>query len=344
MNGGKAPALRAQLMEPYLGILYDRNIPSGNLLTLPGLEDADLANPLERLPIDAFLHFTHQVAQALGDPHIGLRLGAARRPEAGPILGQLFLFAGTLQEAIRNFADATASFQESTQIDLIPHGKDWGIVYRIDDIDPELARQDNEYTLAVLCSMARSRMGREWNPVEVHFEHQAPLSSMAIYEQVFRAPVLFGRPISQIVIRKSDLHRTNPYAGGKMVDLIIEYLHELRDDMEQNCTISHRASLAVMNNLARPDFGIGTIARHVNMSVRSLRRHLADEGTSFKEIVRQHRQRLAKSLMKNGRRTKMADMAATLGYADEATWSRAFKSWTGMPPGRYARARRSQSM
>lgn len=41
MNGGKAPALRAQLMEPYLGILYDRNIPSGNLLTLPGLEDAE---------------------------------------------------------------------------------------------------------------------------------------------------------------------------------------------------------------------------------------------------------------------------------------------------------------
>ncbi|MGC4253004.1 MAG: AraC family transcriptional regulator [Sphingobium sp.] len=342
MNAKKAPALRVQLMEPYLAILDDRNIPTRNLLSLPGLQEADLTNPLERLPIDAFLTFTHQVAQAIGDPHIGLRLGAMRQPAAGPILSQLFLFAGTLREAIRNFADATASFQEKTQIDLIPHGDDWSVIYRIDDIDPELARQDNEYTLAVLCSLIRSRMGGEWNPIEVHFEHGAP-ASPAIYERIFRAPVFFDHAISQIVIRKNDLDRINPHAGGKMVDLIIEYLRELRDDMEQSCTVSHRASLAVMNNLVRPGFGIAMIARHLNMSVRSLQRHLANENTSFQEIVRQHRERLARSLMHSGRRTKMADIAATLGYADETTWSRAFKSWTGMSPGRYARTRRTPS-
>ena len=79
------------------------------------------------------------------------------------------------------------------------------------------------------------------------------------------------------------------------------------------------------------------IANQLGMSVRSLRRQLAEEGTSFGEILDRVRQRLARRYLED-EHTSIQQAAWLLGYSEIAAFNHAFKRWTGTSPGR---ARRS---
>ncbi|AKF86140.1 hypothetical protein MFUL124B02_21875 [Myxococcus fulvus 124B02] len=82
----------------------------------------------------------------------------------------------------------------------------------------------------------------------------------------------------------------------------------------------------------------GTTAQHVasalHVSVRSLHRQLALEGTSLQNLKDDVRRRHALELL--GRSSvPIKHVALDVGYADEKIFSRAFKQWTGESPSEY---------
>jgi AraC-like DNA-binding protein len=77
-------------------------------------------------------------------------------------------------------------------------------------------------------------------------------------------------------------------------------------------------------------------AKRATMSPRTLKRRLAEQGTTFSELMDDARHQKALVLLLDPRLTIEA-IAATLGYSDTANFSRAFKRWTGRTAGRGAR-------
>ncbi len=78
------------------------------------------------------------------------------------------------------------------------------------------------------------------------------------------------------------------------------------------------------------------VARQLHLSVRSLHRHLREEGASLqglKDDVR--RARAVELLCRTERPVKQ--IAHAVGFADEKAFSRAFKAWTGETPREYRR-------
>jgi AraC-like DNA-binding protein len=86
-----------------------------------------------------------------------------------------------------------------------------------------------------------------------------------------------------------------------------------------------------------PDASIEAVARALHMSARTLQRRLEDEGARFSEIVDGAREEAARAAIVDASRS-LAEIAHALGFADLATFSRAFKRWTGKPPGVWRRA------
>lgn len=81
-----------------------------------------------------------------------------------------------------------------------------------------------------------------------------------------------------------------------------------------------------------PDFS--QMARHLNTSPRTLRRRLAEEGTSYKDIVAGIQKNKAIKLLKNTS-LSTGQIAQEMGYDDLPNLFRAFKHWTGKTPGSY---------
>ena len=67
------------------------------------------------------------------------------------------------------------------------------------------------------------------------------------------------------------------------------------------------------------------------MSRRSFQRRLQEGGLAFEELLHRTLARKAQYLLSQ-KMMSIAEIAQTLGYSDQAHFSRAFKSWTGMTP------------
>ncbi|MBI3285150.1 MAG: AraC family transcriptional regulator [Burkholderiales bacterium] len=85
-----------------------------------------------------------------------------------------------------------------------------------------------------------------------------------------------------------------------------------------------------------PDLPATADALHI--SVSTLQRHLANEGSSFQMVKDQLRRDLA-IVRLNTSTVQLATLAAELGFSDQAVFQRAFKTWTGSAPGTYRRRR-----
>jgi AraC-like DNA-binding protein len=84
------------------------------------------------------------------------------------------------------------------------------------------------------------------------------------------------------------------------------------------------------------DVTADTIAAAMKMSGRTLQRRLEDEGVRFSAVLDDVRERIAKKLLGDVS-LPLAEVAYRLGFSDLATFSRAFKRWTGVPPGSFRR-------
>jgi AraC-like DNA-binding protein len=103
----------------------------------------------------------------------------------------------------------------------------------------------------------------------------------------------------------------------------------------------------VLGELARCGDGgypsVGDVASRLFLSTRTLKRHLQDEGTTFRSLLSEARKRHADELLT---RTDLPveEIADRLGYENPANFSRAFRRAVGKTPTQYraqARARTS---
>ena len=86
-------------------------------------------------------------------------------------------------------------------------------------------------------------------------------------------------------------------------------------------------------HLANPP-GLEGLARQMNCSARSLRRHLHDMGSSYKELLDALRFERAKVLLVE-QQWPVQQVAEALGYSETASFRHAFIRWSGVAPSHY---------
>lgn len=82
--------------------------------------------------------------------------------------------------------------------------------------------------------------------------------------------------------------------------------------------------------------GLPEVAALLAMAPRTLARHLAREGTTFRALSNAIRHERARSLLQRPA-AKVSDIARVLGYTDSANFTRAFRSAEGCSPVEYRR-------
>src|SRR5690606_9535950 len=78
---------------------------------------------------------------------------------------------------------------------------------------------------------------------------------------------------------------------------------------------------------------LNDICKQLDVSERTLRRKLSEEGANFQAILNEVRFTRARKLLLQ--HYKLEDIASRLGYSEAGNFSHAFKRWSGMSPKQY---------
>ncbi|SIM66750.1 transcriptional regulator [Mycobacteroides abscessus subsp. abscessus] len=75
---------------------------------------------------------------------------------------------------------------------------------------------------------------------------------------------------------------------------------------------------------------MGQVAASLHIGERTLHRRLAREGTSYRALLDEVRETLARELLRNG--LSVREVSDRLGYSEPAAFTHAYTRWRGMPP------------
>lgn len=335
--------IRAFFLAPIVRELGRHDIPIDGFLRQYGLSAAQLTSLYERVPLRHFVAMIEDLARRLDRPFLGLELGQRTSlADLGPFYA-MFILARELNSALGGLARYQSTWQTNTLLDIVRGKETSACRYLIQDPAIWPRRQDAEFALAALTALVRQLTSSRWHPVAVEFEHNIA-GRATVLSEFFKAPVSGNRPANLLIISKRDMEqplRSRLDAEGDVAPILERHLRELLSppaaETPQTCV--ERVGALVARRVGRAAVSIDAIAAEMNMSVRTLRRHLTLEGSSFREILRQHRRTMMESILSTDD-ASLGDLAGRLSYSDGAVLSRAFKTWTGMSPRRYVKSRR----
>lgn len=136
-----------------------------------------------------------------------------------------------------------------------------------------------------------------------------------------------------------------PLSGRQVRDddaSVANYLAAARSQEQLNGTDSLKVVTQVRHQIMTSpgrNSSLERVSETLGMSPRSVRRHLSLAGYAFSTIRNQVRETFATRFLQD---TDMPldKIAEHLGYSDQASFSKAYRSWTGKTPGEVRRAHR----
>jgi AraC-like DNA-binding protein len=161
-----------------------------------------------------------------------------------------------------------------------------------------------------------------------------------MYAAHLGCPATFEARHNAIVFGKADLDRPflthNPDLWATVApQLEAELLQALASE-----AIGEQVKGMLKRLLAGRRPGIEDVARELRMSPRTLQRRLAEDRTTFQQLVQEARRELARHYLLHSS-LELNETAYLLGYEDAHSFFRAFHGWEGSPPGQW-RAHRTR--
>ena len=196
-------------------------------------------------------------------------------------------------------------------------------------------RYVHELALAHTLHRVRSGAG-EVTLSRVWFMHPRPPELAPMRAFFGTDDVTFGCEDSGFALARVELDRPMRLADRRAVDTLAPLVEAELGARPRGASLTERVSTHLAASLPE-GADVAEVARAMHMSARTLQRRLEQEQTRFTEVLDRARLVVARRLLGDAGNA-LTEIAFRLGFADLATFSRAFKRWTGKPPGQWRRS------
>lgn len=194
----------------------------------------------------------------------------------------------------------------------------------------------NELAVAAATALCREVSLQPFVPEAVYFSHEAP-PDPAFHEDYFQCPVHFGSDRDGLVIANERLFARNRLGDQAISAFFDTHLDTELAELADESRIDQRVARQITQALSEGVPSISDIAQQLGMSSRTLQRRLSDEGLVYQELVDDTRRDLAVRLLEKNDYS-LAEIAFLTGYAEQSTFTRAFKRWHGQTPTGFKRS------
>ncbi|HEY5949694.1 MAG TPA: AraC family transcriptional regulator [Kofleriaceae bacterium] len=315
--------------------LVAHGYPHERVVAAMGGDDEALADRDGRIARRAWLHAFEVAVEVTGDPDLGLRVGDSIRPAHLGALGYILMSC----ESMRQAADLDQRWHS-----LIADGERLEYVRDGDLSRRTLYLPEGEPpppACAVACAAAASvgfvrwLTGADDGLRRVALTYPEPASREA-HDQLFRCELVFDAPHITVWRDPSVLRKPLSQADPGLRARMEERAAKLAEERSAPDVLVTRVRELVARGIrdALPDLEAAAAA--LELSPPSLKRRLADRGTSYSKIVDDTRRQLALGYIADPS-LSLVDVAYLCGFSEQSAFNRAFKRWTGVPPGEYRR-------
>lgn len=318
-------------------LILDNGTSLSELEKLTGVHHSRIKDPDGWIPMASFVRLWELAIYATGDQALALRLRKKTGLQMIHFVVQIAIHSSTLSDALFHFNQYSRLISETDKTTISDNGDLIGITYT--NTSPYQTRWLPEHHFSLGLELGRSVVNGSFDPVSVCFQHTDP-GYKDVYDDVFRAPVLFQQPENSIVFRKKDLLQPIAARDPYLQKILLNYAELSTSKTLKPESLQEKITTYIITNLTNGEINSETAASAMNMARSTLYRQLKMDGTSFRDLLLKTRQYLAKNHLKNGMTNPQ--VAYLIGFSEPSAFQRAFKRWYNISPGEYRKSKQSE--
>lgn len=318
-------------IRPALHVMAGLGFSAEQCLQGTGLQLGDLEKPETRLSREQEWQFHRQLLALSNNPQLGLTLGGAYRMESYGVLGYAMLSAATLGEAVRLASDFDLLTFTHFRVSLLLEAQDACLrLLPQDDIPNDLRTLYEDRELAAVIAGGEQALGLRLQPSQISMMHGA--QNTAHYEAFFQCPVQFSQAHAEFRFDAALLDLPMPLRDSETSRFCRQQCEQLLARLNASSDFVAQVRHMLVSQ-PRAFAKVEALADQLQLSPRSLRRRLHQEGTSYQQLLNEIRYQLALEYLST--RMRLEQIADLLGYTEASNFSHAFKRWHGCAPQEY---------
>ncbi|MFI8481067.1 AraC family transcriptional regulator [Pseudomonas sp. NPDC078700] len=319
---------RASSLSGYHAFALSKGLNPVELLAEAKLPSDMLNSQETMISYRKFVNLLNISALKCNDPLFGLHYGLHQGISVfGPLI-YLIRNARTVGDALHDLGNYFHLHMGAAEVRIEVQGNHILLCYHTEDQNLVGLPQAAELAISVGAQLMRTLLGARWQPQGVLLQHAA-LASSNNYRRAWDVTPQFNSPYNAWLFDAKLLDIPLSSADEELHKLLQAHLDNL-DELQINELPSYVQQL-LRNFLPNGRVTIEQIADYMMLSTRTLQRYLAEEGTSFQNLLDQTRQSLATRYLRDSS-TSLTQLAELLGYSELSAFSRAFQRWTGVSP------------
>lgn len=190
-----------------------------------------------------------------------------------------------------------------------------------------------ELELAAVYSICKTMIGGPLVLKRIDLAYARPPHA-GLYEEFFKCPVYFNSDRHTLILDSTQLYQPLPMSNPLARAAYEKDCRRIQKRITEKNSILDRISQELMTAEGKEFPSFERLARRLNMSGRTLRRHMSAEGTSYQAAINEIlRDKASQLLLQTD--FSIEKIAGDLGYSAASNFCHAFKRWLGVTPSEY---------
>jgi AraC-like DNA-binding protein len=311
-------------------------LDTAHILQAAGLDRGAIENPDVRIPVEQADALWRKAYELSGDPNLALHAIEVLPFGACRVIDFLASSAPTIGTSLAKVSDYFPIIRNG--VVRLPYAvTDRQVTFGIEapSCPSALTRPLAEYTLAAVFLRTRTATNQRYPLIRVEFSHPWP-ADISEHERVFECPVEFGAETCQLVIAREVWDTPRVGSDPALFSVLDAHARMLLDQLPNPAEIVGQVREALESELRGGNPQLESVAKRLAMSPRTLQRRLKDEGLVFNDVLDAMRFRAARTYLAQPD-VAGAEVAYLLGFAEQSSFNRAFRRWSGQTPTEYRR-------
>lgn len=299
-----------------------------HMLDAVGLPQNLLEHPESLISYQSFEQLMELCAEQSGNPVFGLEYGLFQGVDIfGPLL-YLLKNAQTIGDSLVELASYYHLHSSGALVTVEQHDSLVILSYKptLDNDNP--SSQTIELAIGVGKQLLQALLGKSWQPQAIYLQH-APGTDSRAYRRLLGLTPQFNSETNGCVFAAAALKIPLSQSDPVLHQLMRQHMDKL-DKIPMKELPSYVQHL-ISSFLPNGRVTVEHIAGYMLLSQRTLQRCLADEGSSFKQLLETTRKTMATRYLRDSD-ISLTQLSGLLGYADLVAFSRAFQRWYGKSP------------